>query len=508
MAVPLTRLELREELDAYLQSAFKQVFEEVLRSELKQAINQHQDTRGSDPNGQTMAKVFSDDSPSRRCVSWQSEGTMRTIDSARPIDFRADGYEAASSIDMEETVSERNAAALKRRMHRSEDIEEIEALIEHDAEVHQDFFHEHLQTVSGFMVLLNAVCIGLETNHRLQVSGALPTYLIVVDFLFCVFFVIEIALRLQGQCCHFFCGEDKWWNWFDFLVVALQVVDVISTYFSVAEGSWSSLRLLRLFRIIRMVRVLHLFEELHFIVSSLTKTLSVVFWFCVLLLLLVYLFTVLLLELLLETHEETLQQHDGKLQPDQLRYWFGSVPRTIITMFESIAGGVSWDECLNLLFENTSPYACIVFIIYIVVTMLAVLNMLTGLFVDRSTRIVQEERDMHIAAKIHNALFKNNSQAREIDLLTFREVVRDDAMLDYMEELGLNSNECDDLFHLLDDDNSGSLTSGEIVDGCLRLRGQASALNLALVMRELKMVKALLCCFVDEAPRANTKFCL
>lgn len=492
MEAPLTHGELRKELARFLHSELKQVFEQIVRSELQQELSQRTVAQSK---GDELVRVNSSESQwdsnhhassprakARKKTKWSRYNYAPLLGDQEPgvqdVKQEEEGeVEAvASSKDRQEQSHPRSS---KLRMHRPEDLAEIELLIEHETEMNQDRLHQYLPFVSGVMVLANAACIGCETNHRLRHDGMLPPVFNLIDLLFCVFFVLEITLRVACRCRHFFFGEDKYWNLFDFVVVSLQVVEQVTWHVHALRA----LRVLRIIRVIRIVRVLHLFEELHFIVASITKTLGVVFWFCLLLLIMVYLFSVLLLEMMIEDGNH---RHDN----EDTKYWFGSVPRTIFTMFEAIAGGVSWDECANVLLLSASPYACMTFILYIVITMLAVLNMLTGLFVDRSMHMVKEERDFHVAAKINN-LFLKNCQVKEVDLSTFLKIVQDRAMLDYMEELGLSSNECEDLFHLLDEDQSGSINSDEIVDGCLRLRGPARALDLALVMREIKTLKSL-----------------
>jgi len=52
-------------------------------------------------------------------------------------------------------------------------------------------------------------------------------------------------------------------------------------------------------------------------------------------------------------------------------------------------------------------------------------------------------------------------------------------------ELGVDVAEGEQLFHLLDTDKSGGVDSRELINGLLRLRGNAKSLDVALILREV-----------------------
>merc|ERR1711988_321959 len=56
----------------------------------------------------------------------------------------------------------------------------------------------------------------------------------------------------------------------------------------------------------------------------------------------------------------------------------------------------------------------------------------------------------------------------------------------YFKAIDLDPSEARGLFRLLDMDDSGTINAEEFLNGCLRLRGPAKALDLALVMREMR----------------------
>lgn len=85
------------------------------------------------------------------------------------------------------------------------------------------------------------------------------------------------------------------------------------------------------------------------------------FWALVLLALIIYIFSLILADAVLaygSTHE------DGK-------QYFGSLDRTMLTLFMSISGGVSWEDAIEPLRE-TSAFYVVLFVVYVAFTYFAV----------------------------------------------------------------------------------------------------------------------------------------
>eukprot|EP00747_Dinoflagellata_sp_TGD_P033833 gnl/TRDRNA2_/TRDRNA2_136862_c1_seq1.p1 gnl/TRDRNA2_/TRDRNA2_136862_c1~~gnl/TRDRNA2_/TRDRNA2_136862_c1_seq1.p1 ORF type:complete len:136 (+),score=26.01 gnl/TRDRNA2_/TRDRNA2_136862_c1_seq1:53-409(+) len=65
-------------------------------------------------------------------------------------------------------------------------------------------------------------------------------------------------------------------------------------------------------------------------------------------------------------------------------------------------------------------------------------------------------------------------------------LLNDKAVMAYLHALGVNPREAGRIFTLLDMDESGALDSDEFVDGLMRYKGQASAIDIGYVMFESK----------------------
>ena len=56
--------------------------------------------------------------------------------------------------------------------------------------------------------------------------------------------------------------------------------------------------------------------------------------------------------------------------------------------------------------------------------------------------------------------------------------------------IDVDQSEAKGLFHLLDLDHSGGVSAEEFINGCLRLRGPAKALDLALLIQEVRVTQS------------------
>jgi len=131
---------------------------------------------------------------------------------------------------------------------------------------------------------------------------------------------------------------------------------------------------------------------------------------------------------------------------------------------------------------NVSPLLGILFCCYITVSFFAMMNLVTGVFVESVTKTVREDKDSNMAFRI-SELFLHGDDAAEITWAEFSEKMNSNAMQDYFRAIDVNPAEARSLFDLLDVDGSGSVDADEIVNGCLRLRGPAKSLDISLLLR-------------------------
>merc|ERR1711988_480686 len=231
-------------------------------------------------------------------------------------------------------------------------------------------------------------------------------------------------------------------------------------------------------------------RELRTIVTSIISSLKFLLWTCVLLSFVIYIvaiyFTMVVSDHLSSNPLCAFPEssHVLVLECEQLQHFFGSVGRSALTLFQSIAGGVDWNDAVVPLASQISPVLVVSFCLYIIFMVLAFLNVTTGVFVEASLKSASADRDFFV---INNVLeiFKDqlgSGSCTEMTWDSFVGQLNRPEMRAYFKAIDLDPSEARGLFRLLDMDDSGTIDAEEFSHGCLRLRGPAKALDLALVM--------------------------
>ncbi|CAK0874769.1 unnamed protein product, partial [Prorocentrum cordatum] len=148
-------------------------------------------------------------------------------------------------------------------------------------------------TVMGLVIALNAALIGFEVDFQAQhatlerprMLGSTLLYR-VVDLAFFAVFTAELLLKLYVHRAELLVKREAavLWNWFDFVVVLMQLLEEAITLLAATARSvvdLSSVRLLRVVRVLKVLRVIRfvpLFSELRRIVSSIMGSLKSLWW--------------------------------------------------------------------------------------------------------------------------------------------------------------------------------------------------------------------------------------
>ncbi|WP_096021183.1 ion transporter [Campylobacter lanienae] len=205
------------------------------------------------------------------------------------------------------------------------------------------------------VILFNSLLLGLNTSTEIKASfGGLLNAL---DMLCLVIFTIELALRLFCYRLTFFTNKEKWWNIFDFLIVAISFVAI----------EYSVLRTLRTLRILRLISSV---PAMRVVVDAVLKTIPAMLSISALLSIFYYIYGVLCVELFGEKFPE----------------WFGTLPRALYTLFQ-IMTLESWSMGIVRPVMEVYPYAWIVFVSYIVIVGMIALNLIVGVIVNSLNEI-------------------------------------------------------------------------------------------------------------------------
>jgi len=319
----------------------------------------------------------------------------------------------------------------------------------------------------------------------------------------------------------FFWSRDWIWNYFDFLVAISSIVDSSLSIIKEQAGSGGNVlsasrviriirvnRVLRTFRLVRMVRFM---SALRTLVYSIICTLKSLIWALLLLLMIFYGFGVAFTQ---ARSDHLANLEHGAAIDGKLDFYWGSVISSMLTLFMSISGGVSWQDAI-LPLHHLSAFWTMLFVIFISFVIFAVLNVVTGVFCNSA--INEAERDKHLAAMqvmtrrdefVHSItkLFEDidSDHSGTITLAEFQKFLGHEWFLAYFSSLDIDTSDVLTLFRLLDTDGTGVIDVKEFVDGCLQLKGNAKAIHMARVMHDSACARDAMC-EVQQQMRALIK---
>jgi voltage-gated sodium channel len=339
------------------------------------------------------------------------------------------------------------------------------------------------------LIFLNAITMGLQVDYMARNNtDKSPTWIRVIEVFCCCAFTIELILRIIVFGRFFLQTEDWAWNVFDTLVVLLQVVEEILTAMASSfRMNFSFLRVVRIFRlvrVIRLIRLLRLIGELRTLVASLAGSLKSFGWTIFLLFGMVYTASIFFTQLVVDNE---LGKDASELPNEVLRDYFGSLGYSILTLVQSIMGGVSWREVSSPLMDELHWAMALVFCAYITFCVLAIMNVVTGVFVDSALKSAKNDRDIYLINTVRT-MFRHMGLdlVSELTWSQFESALDSREMVEYFKAIDIDISEAEGIFQLLDMNNSGALSAGEFLSGCMRLQGPAKALDLIVLMHEVQ----------------------
>jgi voltage-gated sodium channel len=218
-----------------------------------------------------------------------------------------------------------------------------------------------------WVIVVNAGTLGLETAPA--VTNSIGGLLHVADRIMLAIFVVELACRLYAYGWRFFTDP---WNVFDFLIVGVSLLPT--------SGPFSVLRALRILRALRLISAVPAMRR---VVSGLLAAVPGMASIGALLALIIYVAAVMATKLF------------GGIAP----HFFGDLGTTLFTLFQTMTGE-GWPDVAREVMA-AAPLAWIFFVIYILVSSFAVLNLFIAVIVSGMEKQVTDDlveaEDRHAA---------------------------------------------------------------------------------------------------------------
>lgn len=353
------------------------------------------------------------------------------------------------------------------------------------------------------LVVLNAVVVGVQVDYmaRNWLLEA-PAAFMLVDRAFCVVFCVEISLRIWVYGLHGFFTMPGWeWNVFESAIVFTQVTEHLIHIFLHGHRIWkwvACVRSLRLIRIVRVASVLNRFQQLRMLLVSVSASFKSLGWVLGLLVFMTYAVACYITQLVTEhkiKHFQAFREIDLDARsedegdsPNSVRALFelyGSLDRSVFALYMMLSEGTHWGELVAPLSSEISPWSKWMFFFFSGFAIFAVLNVITGVFVESAIKTANEDKK-NMLAKQTRTLFQraDSDWSGDLSWAEFEEQLETHDMQACFREIDVDPEDAKEVFRLLDIDDSGTVNQEEMVHGMSKLMGEAKSIDLATLTHE------------------------
>jgi voltage-gated sodium channel len=346
------------------------------------------------------------------------------------------------------------------------------------------------QNTTLFIIVLNAIWIfiDVEANHANLKDSAGKTPLQpasdVIENLFCVYFTIEVLIRFLAFKKLLYAVKDPWFVFDSTLVLFMVIETWILPIIAVASGegnsgsnvlsNFSNFRLLRLLRLTRMARIMRFFPELMTLVKGMVRAMQSVIFILLFLIIITYVFAIIFTSQLGEpsiSHPADLASTpdvDSAYPADAPKELFADLGSSMLTLFTN---GVLGDNLADTLHQVKSASVLLfwLFIVFMVISGITLLNMLIGVLCQVITDSSQEEEEERQIMDRRNDLVKafkmtDLSADGEVSVEEWDAIKQNKDLKLQLTKLGIKEDQIDDRLDKLREDLFGT-THDELQGG-------------------------------------------
>jgi len=344
-----------------------------------------------------------------------------------------------------------------------------------------------LDVATFLMLIVNAVADAIEVDYQArQKDDHFSTWYKCIQFILCIGFVWELVRRVRLKGRQFFTTKF-FWHYFQIILVIAQTAEM-----TLMLGEWwlgfpyAKIGLRAYFRLISMIRILRVFNildhldyttELHLLLASMHGSLWSLCWSALFMLIPMFVFGMVLTQVVAEFRINS-GIEENKIT--ELMHYFGSLDRSMLSLFWSISGGLSWSEAMIPLKHYNFVWPTILFVFYVASMVFAVLNVLTGVFVNSATSAATSEKERRILNTLQK-IFKDadDDESGNLTYAEFTSLMKHKDIGVCLQSLDIRPAQANHLFELIDADQSGVVEIEEFLHGCDRLQGSLKAIDFA-----------------------------
>eukprot|EP00812_Abedinium_dasypus_P010065 NODE_370_length_1626_cov_793.871419.p1 GENE.NODE_370_length_1626_cov_793.871419~~NODE_370_length_1626_cov_793.871419.p1 ORF type:complete len:404 (+),score=75.41 NODE_370_length_1626_cov_793.871419:223-1434(+) len=365
---------------------------------------------------------------------------------------------------------------------------------------HSLITNEYFERLMVTLIVGNAAVIAVQTNQQMIMRGAAPLEPYkVAELVFTTIFIAELLLRIAGSHANAFLSYTHYdfsCNMFDTFLVVASLVDIVVERLDIGTLDVNVLRMLRMVRLVRMLRILRtarFFHELRALVTGIRGSVGQLCWCGALLVAGVFVASTLEMQLLFDARARSDTTWHAFIDE-----YFGNLPRTMYTLIVVVLGGMDWAEVCDNLFA-VSVLSAVLFGTYVGFVQLCLLNIFTGLFVERTCACMQRDKDCMYIEDVcaRRALVNGITQVFvDADVLNrgtityedFQKHFEDKSVQAYLRTVGIDLDvvELSTLFTFLDHECTGKIGLEDFIDGIAHVNGYARQLDLLRMSKRLK----------------------
>lgn len=345
------------------------------------------------------------------------------------------------------------------------------------------------------VILANAIFIGVHVEYKCSSGTTYNRHFETVERLFTALFLTELLLRIGADRWQFFYSrQDRWWNWFDLALVVSSIAELVLSFVFTADHAsqarlWKILKMQKLARLVRMFRFSTRLRVMMFMICESLKNLA---WF--LILICCILFTVSIA--FAEGAVDYLHSDDKDRLSDYkaIDYHWGSLLRCIYSLYLAMTNGISWGALAEPLF-NISPWLGIIFLLYVSFAILALMNIVTAVFVDGALQKAAAQRDMmveqelvgkkRLVENLREIFYEADQDASGgLTRAEFCAKLDDERVQAYMHALHIHYENPSELFGTVDDDGDGVINIDDFVGKLVSMKGSANAADIKFLISQ------------------------
>jgi hypothetical protein len=365
----------------------------------------------------------------------------------------------------------------------------------HDVSRHISIFsHNRMQSIllpviesdrfsifSSLNVMSTCLQLGLDANFRMteyfepqyeEFYNNARFYMKCWQILNTLLFSSEMGIRIAAEQWDFLAGKGRCWNLFDLFLLVFSFLTLTINN--------NSLSILRVVRLVRMVRLFEVSPDLRLMTYSIAACAQSLVWAFILMFLIMWIFSCYFMEVAYIALQAGSMNDANK---DIVQRWWNGMFLSVRSLVLTITGGWSWGE-LAAPFFAISPIQGSVYMVFVVAFMVGLLNILVGIFVQKSDDRASWDPDGVLIDAFENIRIESarlEDLFKEIDItnkggVTLHDLIeglKSPRIMAYFKYLHIDDMDPYLFFKKLDANHNGFVEVDEFTTGCLRMQGSA-----------------------------------